>query len=283
MMKRFACILLVLALMIPAAMAEGTNAPSFADFKDLEWIFSSGVGAWYTSMRIAEDGTFTGDFHDSEMGDAGDAYPYGTVYGCFFHGKMTLGAQVDEYTWTVHIDEVELDEGQVPEAIEDGIRYVTSDPYGVKAGRDMLLYLPGTPVENLTEDFLFWAHLYFYETEITELPSYGLYDAEEDVGFIAEEAYPWGDEIVGSWRAAEGDLLLEIGANGDGFLTDAAGEMSVPLARYAEGDGWTVCFGSPDVTGHIVYDAYTDQTIMTDESGDMRVFDRDWTVEDSGD
>ena len=137
-------------------------------------------------MTIASDGTFTGNYHDSEMGETGDDYPQGSLYGCAFHGRLTLGGQVDAYTWKVHVDELALDEGQVPEAIEDGIRYVTTDPYGIKAGSDLLLYLPGTPVDALPEGFLFWAHLTSDDVP-EELPYYGLYDVTEDTGFIGEQ------------------------------------------------------------------------------------------------
>ena len=82
---------------------------------------------------------------------------------------------------------VEPDEGQVPEALEDGIRYVTPEPYGLKAGSDMLLFLPGAPVDALPEGFLFWAHI-FGDDAPAELPYYGLYDAQEDTGFIGETA-----------------------------------------------------------------------------------------------
>ena len=168
-----------------AGQTDAEAAPSFEDFVDLEWSFSSGVGGWGTTMRIAADGTFTGDFHDSEMGEVGDDYPQGTLYGCAFHGRLTMGEKAGEYAWRVHVDEVALDEGQVSEAIEDGIRFVTTDPYGIKAGSDLLLYLPGTPLDALPEGFLFWAHLLGDDLP-AELPYYGLYDEAEDTGFIGE-------------------------------------------------------------------------------------------------
>lgn len=183
-MKRRLIAWLVLLMMIVAATAcaEPAQAPSLEELSALEWTFSSGVGAWSTSLWLQPDGTFTGEFHDSDMGDIGEGYPNGTVYGCLFHGRLTLGEQVDAYTWRVHVDEAEPDEGQVPEAIEDGIHYVTTDPYGIKAGSDMLLYLPGTPVDALPEGFIFWAHL--MDEDVDELPYYGLYDEQEDTGFI---------------------------------------------------------------------------------------------------
>lgn len=184
-MKKLLTVSLVVALLLFGALAGAESAPSFESLSGLEWSFSSGVGGWGTYMYIEPDGTFTGNYHDSEMGDIGDDYPLGTVYGCAFHGRLTLGEQVDDYAWKVHVEEVELDEGQVPEAIEDEIRFVTTDPYGIVAGNDMLLYLPGTPADALPEGFIFWAHL-LGDDAPTELPYYGLYDEVEDTGFIGE-------------------------------------------------------------------------------------------------
>ena len=136
-MKKLICLTLTLAMLLTAclAAAEAQPALSFADLDELDWTFSSGVGGWYTCIWIEEDGTFTGEFHDSEMGEADEASPDGTVYGCLFHGRMTLGEQADEYTWKIHVDEVGLDEGQVPEVIEDGMRFGTCEPYGLTAGK----------------------------------------------------------------------------------------------------------------------------------------------------
>ena len=184
MMKKTA-VAAMIAIMLLMTLASAETAPSFEEFSDLEWSFMSGAGGWATYMYIAPDGTFTGNYHDSEIGETGDGYSLGTLYGCAFHGRLTLGEQLDEYTWKVHVDEVELDEGQVPEAIEDDMRYVTTDPYGIKAGSDMLLYLPGTPVDVLPEGFLLWAHLLGDDIP-AELPYYGLYDEAEDTGFIGE-------------------------------------------------------------------------------------------------
>ena len=185
MKKLFALVLTGMLMLTALAAAEPAQAPTFEDLAGLEWMFSSGAGGWYTTLKIEADGTFTGSYHDSEIGESGDDYPYGSVYGCMFHGRMTMGEQLSAYAWNVHVDEVEMDEGQVPEAIEDGIRYVTAEPYGISFGIDMQLYLPGTPISALPEEFLLWAHLIGQE-EVEALPNYGLYDVEGDAGFIGE-------------------------------------------------------------------------------------------------
>ena len=45
-----------------------------------EFVFSSGAGAWATILNIESDGTFTGEYHDSDID---------TVWICEFSGKFT--------------------------------------------------------------------------------------------------------------------------------------------------------------------------------------------------
>ena len=279
----FTLLIGVMLLSLSSGMAE--TQLSFADLSHLEWTFSSGVGAWYTCMWMQEDGTFTGEFHDSEMGEVGEGYAEGTVYGCLFHGKMSLGEQVDEYTWKLHVDELALDEGQVPEVIEEEMRFVTTEPYGLKAGQDMLLYLPGTPVDKIPEGFIPWAHLDAYGEDMKELPYYGLYDPQEESGFIGDTPYELYEEIVGIWRKeAEKDYesytVLTIKKDGTGAITHVPEDIGVPLIWYASGDGWEAIIGSSDTTAAIRYDADTDRLTLveTAENGEEQetVYYRDW-------
>ena len=71
----------------------------------LEFYFSSGAGGWGTSLTLQADGSFTGSFHDSEMGDASADYPNGTVYICNFEGKFSTPVQVDEYTYSPELQD----------------------------------------------------------------------------------------------------------------------------------------------------------------------------------
>ena len=284
-MKKLICTLLIGVMLLSLSSGMAETQLSFADLSHLEWTFSSGVGAWYTCMWMQEDGTFTGEFHDSEMGEVGEGYAEGTVYGCLFHGKMSLGEQVDEYTWKLHVDELALDEGQVPEVIEEEMRFVTTEPYGLKAGQDMLLYLPGTPVDKIPEGFIPWAHLDAYGEDVKELPYYGLYDPQEESGFIGDTPYELYEEIVGIWRKeAEKDYesytVLTIKKDGTGAITHVPEDIGVPLTWYASGDGWEAIIGSSDTTAAIRYDADTDRLTLveTAENGEEQetVYYRDW-------
>ena len=63
---------------------------------------------------------------------------------------------------------------------------------GLKAGKEMLIYLPGAPVSELPEMFMLWMEVCytFLEDETSEdkrnqkeLPFYGIYNVEDEVGF----------------------------------------------------------------------------------------------------
>ena len=59
-------------------IAQGTDGGfTYADLTGMEFYFSSGAGGWATVMTIDADGTFSGNFHDSDMGTTGEGYPYG--------------------------------------------------------------------------------------------------------------------------------------------------------------------------------------------------------------
>ena len=183
--------LMLLLGALPAFAESGGGTDSlFEKLSALDWSFSSGVGGWSTELKIAPDGTFTGAFHDSEMGETGETYPSGTVYGCTFSGKLSVADQAGDGPWKVRVDALRPDEGQVPEAIEDGVRYVTADPYGLSEGDEMTLYQPGTPVSVLSESMQHWAHVLDQVTPPLALESWFLMSEKNDSGFVGMEAAP---------------------------------------------------------------------------------------------
>lgn len=195
-MKKALVWILMLALCAGCALAE-VEAPTLEQLSGLEWSFSSGVGAWSTDMRIAEDGSFSGEFHDGEMGEADEAYPNGTIYGCSFTGALSILEQVSDYSWKVRIDRLEMDGTPGDESIEEDVRYVTSEPYGITEGDEMLLFVPGTPVDMLTEDMQMWSHIIFEEVKPETLNDWFLYSEANESGFVGysdeglEMTNPW--------------------------------------------------------------------------------------------
>ena len=159
---------------------------SFIDLKGTQFVFASGAGAWSTELYISEDGSFKGTYHDSDMGSTGEGYPNGTRYFCKFTGQFTEPVKVNEYTYSVQISDIQYENEVGTEEILDEVLYVYSEAYGLQGAENILIYLPDAPVKELPESFMSWVKGSYYEdldTEITELPFYGLYNEAEECGF----------------------------------------------------------------------------------------------------
>ena len=165
----------------PAEPAPPLQLPEPA----LELCFSSGAGAWSTWMTLYGDGSFEGAFHDSNMGESGEGYPNGTVYTSRFRGKFVLRGQPQPHVYELELEQLENLSGQTEPFIQQGVRYVPSDPYGLEGGRQFFLYLPDTPVEGLNEEFLSWWPNRFDAQPPRTLSRYGLYNVEMECGFFS--------------------------------------------------------------------------------------------------
>ena len=143
------------------------------------------------------------------MGDAGEAFPDGTVYYCAFSGQLALGEQADDHSWEVRVDRLTAEEQPGKETISDGIRYIVSAPYGISEGDVMRLYLPGTPGSALTEDMRMWAHLYDMEDTPVELADWLLYSEKNESGFVGYEVgEPVG--IANPWTELSGEDFTRV-------------------------------------------------------------------------
>ena len=184
-MKRVMAWILSMMLVFALTICSAEETESFfAQFDGALWSYCSGAGAWSTDMQISPDGSFIGEFHDSDMGDAEDAYPNGTVYYCSFSGNLSLVEQIDEYSWKIRVDTLNYEE-MPEETIEDGIRYIYTSSCGLSEGDEMVLYRPGTPVEYLSEEMVFWAHLYDYPEMPAGLEAWFLSSEANNSGFEA--------------------------------------------------------------------------------------------------
>ena len=144
------------------------------------FFFSSGAGGWWTELYVQSDGTFYGQYHDSEMGSTGEGYPHGTCYICDFDGKFAEPVQVSEYVYATSIESINYEE-EGKEYIEDEIKYITSIPYGLDNAGEILIYLQGTPRAEIAEGFISWMPGCEMTTET--LDCYGIYNVKEETGF----------------------------------------------------------------------------------------------------
>lgn len=199
---------------------------SFLEFKNLNFTFLSGAGGWSTEMTIAEDGSFSGIYHDSDMGSASESYPNGTQYHCSFHGKFAEPVRKDKYIYATTIESISYDNPVGTEEIKDGFRYIYADAYGLDNPEEILIYLPGMPIDELPEGYLSWVRNnwrmdYEFTLNNTTLPFYGLYNVSEEQGFSSydiiddleqslkyreEEAVALEDSIIHDPNLTQSDL-----------------------------------------------------------------------------
>lgn len=161
----------------------------------VEFSFLSGAGAWRTVITLDRDGTFTGWFLDSEMGDAGEGYPKGSAYTCAFSGKFQNTEKVNEYSYKMILTDVKTEKAVGEEWIEDEIRYIASAPYGLndpdnkQECTEFIFFLPETPIDQVPEEFLsWWPYGYTQEASTkTTLSCYGILNVATNFGFFTTE------------------------------------------------------------------------------------------------
>lgn len=149
--------------------------------QSMEFVFSSGAGAWGTQLTLNTDGTFTGNFGDTDMSEGGDDYQ-AIHYFCNFSGKFGNIKKLNEYSYSMTLEELQPEEAE--EHIEDEILYEPSDPYGMTDGKNFVLFTPDTPVSELDEEFKSW---HYMEEGQEKLSCYGLWNQETGDGFFTYE------------------------------------------------------------------------------------------------
>ena len=96
-------------------------------------MFCSGAGAWRTILTLHPDGSFQGRYNDAEMGGTGEGFPFGTEYVCDFHGRFGNIKQVTDASWSLTLEELELDTDRPlgEEWIAERVKYISAAPHGL--------------------------------------------------------------------------------------------------------------------------------------------------------
>ena len=172
----------------------------FENASNYEFWFSSGAGGWSTTLTLQPDGTFWGEYHDSDMGDTGENYPNGVQYRCDFYGKFTEPVQVNAYTYEFQIENIRYNRNPGEEEIIGGRKYIYSEPYGLDKAKKMNLYVPEAPTKELPKEYLDWVNLGSDDTQRNTLGYYGLYNVAMKEGFssmqISQEAVALNRELA---------------------------------------------------------------------------------------
>lgn len=146
----------------------------------ISFSFASGAGAWSTELALFPDGTFSGEYQDSDMGD-------NTIYLCRFRGAFSMFTPLDDHTWSLTLTDLEMTTGHPvdEEWMEGDIRYVASIPYGLDGGNEFFLYLPGTPAAFIPERCRSWnGGSYGPYNPGTTLSGYSLCNLRAGYGFF---------------------------------------------------------------------------------------------------
>lgn len=214
--------------------AQTGQAPVMDILKQVpeQFVFSSGAGAWATELNLSDDGTFTGMYHDSNMGQEIDQYPGGVVYICEFAGAFTDFQKVDDYTYRMKLGSLTYkNAGETEWDGEEGEHYIPSEAYGISGGDEFRLYLQGHPTVSLPQKFLDCTQMYMGVWGDEELPErlsiYGIYNVSQEQGFGTEpdETDSAGDTGVSSDASLEDTAGLVLPESSSRLLTgsDIAG------------------------------------------------------------
>ncbi len=158
---------------------------TFEVLSQYSYHFSSGAGGWGEEFIIECDGYFKGKYHDSDMGSNADAYPNGTVYSSNYSGYFENLKKIDEYSYEMTMREIQYKEVPGTEEIEGGVRYIYSDAYCLGGNDTFKVYLPGTPLDLLSEEVLSWIH--YYNDSDTVLTMLIIVDEENGYGICSTE------------------------------------------------------------------------------------------------
>ncbi len=104
------------------------------------WCLTSGAGAWSSVMVVLEDGSFWGYYHDSDMGDAADDYPNGTLYECSFTGKFTKSQMISEKEDRMKVESFQMFGAEGQKMIWDKQLVITIDACGVSDDEAFVCY-----------------------------------------------------------------------------------------------------------------------------------------------
>ena len=131
----------------------GTEFSAYAG----SYYFQVGVGNRYVKIDLNSDGTFTGAYSDTNLGESGSGYNFTTYYNEFsgsFDGPHSTGT----YEYGTYVKNFKLKYKVGSSAIKTDeygqkIRYVYSTPSGIAQRDYFRLFIQGTPTSALPDDF----------------------------------------------------------------------------------------------------------------------------------
>ena len=195
------------------AAGTGETAGSqkiYADMDGITFGFYSGVGAWETTLKVAPDGSFKGQFNDANMGEDGEGYKNGTIYECAFTGKFSAAEKVDDTSYSAKVEalDYEKEKNGSDHYIEDQTLHIMTDPYGLSLGDDIVIYTPGKKTSELSEGFMSWM-TWKIPDDAKELDQIAIYNTTGDYVFYPD-FYAMGTEEPTEGAPTESKAYLNL-------------------------------------------------------------------------
>ena len=122
------------------------------------FVFSSGTGGWSTTLSIGPNSTFSGVYHDSDMGVTGPGYPGGTVSYSKFSGQFKQVHQLNPNLYEMYIENLQYENPVGGSEIKEGQKYDYTEAYGISKNHRMAIYLPGTPISSMPEELRLYSY-----------------------------------------------------------------------------------------------------------------------------
>ena len=122
------------------------------------FVFLSGSGGWGSSLSIGPNGTFSCDYHDSDMGSTGPGYPGGTISESKVSGQFTRPHQVSPTLYEVDMENLQYEKPVGSSEIKENRKYEYYEAYGISKNHRMAIYLLGTPISSMPEDLRLYSY-----------------------------------------------------------------------------------------------------------------------------
>lgn len=172
--KTILVFLLVLSVIFSGCKKTSTKTESQSSTKEeftLEslagesFLLTGGTGS-AAMINISKDGKFKGSFRDSRMEDSGVDYD-GTVYYSGFNGEFGEPQMITEYIYTMEVNSIETEVSPGEEIIEDSVKYISTEPFGMDINSSITVYLPGADISDAPAEFISFAKSgYYFEGNI---------------------------------------------------------------------------------------------------------------------
>lgn len=234
----------------------------YSDLYGMEFWFSSGAGAWRTTLEIMPDGTFNGYFSDSDVD---------IMYECYFNGQFSPLEKTGDYEYSMNCETLVAKGVKGDERIENGLKIITSTPYGFDDADEFKLYLPGKKTSELPEEFLSWADSESKDVLIT----YGLYNVRGEQGFRLPHNHYWGtDGWIGTYAFNEAvmNYNISIYKENEEYFADVEISGQTAIAKV---------YGGNERISLFLYEVLTDSTGVFGEKigGRMISFRKEYDIE----